>query len=1021
MKESFFLYLLRNRIAIFLMVFILSCIGLVFSGGITQGVYPNVIFPRVQITIENGYAPVRQMLFQVTKPAEESIKTVQGVERVISNTSVGSVEINVYFSWKTDPMQAYQFVQARMAEIKNEIPAEASVSILQATPTRFPVAMYAIGSKTVPRTHLTETIYYQLRPVLLSIPGIYNVEIRAPQFTEYKIVLNSDKLKSYHLTPEAVENILSQLNTINFLGLIQDYERQYVVSLTQKPESIAEIPLIQIPLSDGRSVPLADLALTIEDHEPSTAFTAASGFDNSVVFNIIRQQYGNTRETVRAVDKSIAEFNKTLAPQHMEIRKYYDETEFIGQAVRSVMEAIFLGAIIASLIVFLFLRKGKLSIFLVLVVPVVFLITIIGIKLAKFDFNIFSLGGMAAAVGGLIDQLVIVIENIERHFRRTGSKIEAVIEGSREILPIMIVATLISISIFLPLLLVSGVVGVFFKQLAFVLISTYVISQALAVFVTPIIAYIALPKTPEEEKPRWTDRLMERYSTFMQKSFKRSWIALPIVLAGFLLSFLLYKSLPATFLPKWDEGNFVVDIALPVGTSLEESYREFRDIGRIIDGVPEVRDWTLRIGTSLGHISEQANVADFLVTLKQNRKRSIYEVRDDLNNRISTRYANFEEFDIPMVLEDRLGDILGEESPITVILYGTNPDSLIAWGEKVRDALRDVPELEEVNLKSTYTSPSIVVKLKPDAQALYGVDVNSLTSQVNSTYWGTIVGDVIQGEKIIGMRVITDTPNRDPIEYLMNSMTVYAPKTGRQIPLRFVADAKIEENVPEVTHYDLSPISIVSVRFKGNDMTLAVEKVQATLGSLNLPQDITPQIAGFYREQQRSFRELAMVVALAILIIFTALLFQFGSLRIAFFILIGLVLTLLGVFSGLLVTGKPLDITAFMGMLIVLSIVINNNILIFDYYLIHRPKFENDADALLNAVRTRFRPILMTMLANVFALLPVALALGAGTQIIQDMAISIMGGLTFAIFVNLYVIPLLMHWWGTTPLFRRKA
>lgn len=1019
MRDSFFLYLLKNKIAIFFLVFILAFIGYELAGNITQGVFPNVIFPRVQVIIENGYSPIKQMLFQVTKPAEESIKTIQGVERVISTTSVGSVEINVYFNWSTDPYLAYQFVQARMAQIKNEIPPEARVSILQATPSRFPIAMYAIGSETVLRNHLTETLYYQLRPVLLSIKGIYNVEMRAPLYTEYEIVLNSDKIKGYNLSIESVIQFLREQNVIDFLGLIRDYKRQYVISLMQKPESIEDIPNLKIPLPDGQYVALSDIALTIEDHAPSTSMSAASGFKNSVVFNIIRQPYGNSRETVKEVDKKIAEFNKTLSGQSIEIRKYYDETEFVGQAIRSIVEAILLGTIISSLIVFLFLRKARLSLFLIFIVPIIFLVTIIGIKIAGYDFNIFTLGGMAAAVGGLIDQLVIVIENIERHYRKTGSKLEAVIEGSREILPIMIAATLISISIFLPLLLLSGVVGVFFKQLAFVLISTYAISQVLAIFLTPIIAYIALPEIPAVEKKRWLDTLAERYTGFLQRSFSRAWIALPIVLAGFLISFILYKNLPATFLPKWDEGNFVVDIALPVGTSLDESYREFRDIGKIIDSVPEVKDWTLRIGNSLGHISEQPNIADFLVTLKKGRNRSIFEVRDEVNNKISERYPNFLEFDLPLVLEDRLGDILGEESPITVLLYGPDPDELITWGEKVRDSLREVKELEEVNLKTTYASPFIGIKLKPDAEALYGVDINTLSAQINSLYWGTVVGDVIKGERILGMRVITESPDRDPIEYLQNSLTIYSPKTRRQIPLRYVADIGITENVPEITHYDLSPVSVVSVRFKGNDMTLAVERVSTALNKLNLPQDITPEMAGFYREQQNSFRELVLVVFLSILIMFTALLFQLGSLRIAFFILIGLVLTLLGVFTGLLVTGKPLDITAFMGMLIVLSIVINNNILIFSYFLMHKAKFDLEEDALLNAVKTRFRPIVMTMLANVFALLPVALALGTGTQIIQNMAISIMGGLTFAIFVNLFAIPLLMHWWATTPLFRK--
>lgn len=1008
MNDKFFMYLLKNKIAIFLLIFILAFVGYELSDSITEGVFPNVYFPRVQVTIENGYAPIKQMLFQITKPAEESIKTVQGVERVISNTSVGATEINVYFSWSTDPYVAYQFVQARLAEIKNQIPPEAKITIIQATPARFPIAMYAIGSETVLRNKLTETLYYNLRPILLSIKGIYNVEIKAPEFTEYKIVLNGEKIKTYNLNIDDIENLLKEQNTINFLGLIRDYKKQFVVSLSQKSESINDITLLKIPLSDGKYISIADIALTIEDHAPATSMSSASTFKNAVIFNIIRQPDGNSVETIREVDKMVIEFNKTLAKQNIQIKKYYEETEFISEAIGSVKEAIMLGTIIASIIVFLFLRKKRLSVFLVFIVPVIFLVTMIGVKIAGFDFNIFTLGGMAAAVGGLIDHLIIVIENIDRYYKINRDKLKAVINGSKEILPIMTIATLISTLIFIPLFLVSGVVGVFFKQLAFVLVSTYIISQILAIFLTPIIAYLFLPDTYEEERQNWFDRLIDRYEVFLRKSFKKSWISIPVIIIGFLLSFILYKNLPTTFLPKWDEGNFVVDIALPNGTSLADSYSEYKEIGKVIDGIPEVRGWTLRIGTSLGHVSEQPNVADFLVTLKKERNRSIFEIKDELFNTLNSKFPNFVEFDIPMMLEDRLGDILGEESPITVLLYGTEPDKLIDWGLKLRDSLRNVQELEEVNLKTTYTSPFISIKLKPEAEALYGININTLSSQINSVYWGTVIGDVIQGEKIIDMRVILESPDDDPINFLRNNLTIFSPKNRINVPLRYVADLKITENVPEITHYDLSPVAIVTVRFKGNNMSLAVDRVRSTIDKLNIPHDVTPQISGFYKEQQKSFQEMVFVIALSILIIITSLLFQFSSLRIAFVILIGLIVTLLGVFSALFITGKPLDITAFMGMLIVLSIVINNNILIFDYYKMNKEQFNNREEAIISSFKTRFRPIFMTMLANVFALLPVAFAMGTGTQIIQNMAIAIMGGLTFAIFVNLLVIPLIM-------------
>ena len=329
-----------------------------------------------------------------------------------------------------------------------------------------------------------------------------------------------------------------------------------------------------------------------------------------------------------------------------------------------------------------------------------------------------------------------------------------------------------------------------------------------------------------------------------------------------------------------------------------------------------------------------------------------------------------------MVLEDRLGDILGEESPISVVLYGSDPDELIKWGEKVRDALRNLDVLEDVNLKTTFTSPSIELRLKPDAEALYGIDISNLTNQINAVYWGSVIGNVMKGEKLIDVRVMMERPEEDPINYLQNTMLVYSPKKEINVPLGYVADVKFRDNIPEISHYDLSPVSIVGVRFKGNEMSVAVDQIKSTLAKMNLPSGITPEVSGFYKEQQKSFGELTFVVILSILIIFTSLLLQFESVGIAAVILSCLVLTLSGVFAALFVTKRPIDITSFMGMLIVLSIVINNNILIFDYYKKYCELGNSREESILNAVRIRFRPILMTMVSNVFALLPIAVALG---------------------------------------------
>jgi len=1007
--NGFFLSILRNKLAIFLIILLLAGFGLKLSSTIPHGVLPNVFFPRIEVTVENGYAPIEQMLFTVTKPSEEALKSVQDVEKIVSSTSIGSTDISLYFNWSIDPYLAYQLVQARVADIKNRIPPGATITIRQATPSIYPVAIYAIGSDTLSRAKLSEKLYYELKPVLLSVPGVYDIEMKAPAWSEYKLLLDAEKIRGYGLN---VQDVLAQLraqNSIEFMGLIEDYHRQYVLSLYQKSQEASGLLSLAIPLANGRSATLGDMALLVERTNPLRQTSAANGFNNAVVFNLLRQPNANAVDVADAFNAKLAELAPKLKKESIEVRSYYDGTDFIKAAVGSVRDAIILGGIIAVLVVFFFLRKVTLSLVSLLIIPIAFLIAMIGMKLAGIDFNIFSLGGMAAALGGLIDQMIIVLENIERHFKQGISKKEAVIRGSGEILPIMAVATTLAVLIFVPLLLVSGIVGLFFKQLAFVLVITYAISQVIAVFLTPVIAYIALPARPDSGHDFMTPIIM-RYRAFLLRAMRRAWVSVPLILAGFAASTLLYMHIPSTFLPKWDEGNIVVDIVLPPGTSLPQSETEFLQIGKILDDTPEVRHWTMRLGTSLGHVSTQVNKGDFLVTLERHHARSTFAVIEELRTRIEAAVPNLEELGLSQVLEDRLGDIMGADAPISVQLFGPNPDELIAQGYRLRKLLSPIKDVEEVNILTSYASPAINVRLKDDAQARYGIDEPTLAAQIRSLYYGTVVASVAQGEKLIDIRVLLSRPQTDPIAYLQKELPVFSPVLNKNIPLGEVAAISYKEKVAEITHYNLSPVCVLGIRFMGNNMSEVVGEIRRTLDSAALPEGVTADIGGFYKEQQQSFKEMGYVIAFALLIIFTGLLLNFSSLRIALTVIVALLLTLSGVFLALFLTGKPLDITAFMGMLIVLSIVINNNVLIYDFYQMNATPDTDIAVRIADAIAVRIRPVLMTMFSNAFALLPVALAIGSGTQIIQDMAIAVMGGLFFAILVNLLIMPLFFYW-----------
>jgi len=462
-------------------------------------------------------------------------------------------------------------------------------------------------------------------------------------------------------------------------------------------------------------------------------------------------------------------------------------------------------------------------------------------------------------------------------------------------------------------------------------------------------------------------------------------------------------------LPKWDEGNIVVDLVLPTEISLNQSKEEFDQIGTILSKIPEVKDWTMRIGTGLGGLNKPINQGDFLVTLKADHQRSSFEVIEEIRKQVESKIPNIIELGLSQVLEDRLGDIMGADAPISVHLFGSNPEELIRQGYKLQKVLREIKDVEEVNVLTSYASPAINIKAKSIAISRYSITEAMITTQISSRYYGEIVASVANGEKLINLRVLTSRPNVDPIKYLKQDIKIYSPALNQRIPLKELADISFENKVAEVSHYNLSPVCVLGIRFHGNDMSGVVSNIKKEMNNAKIPDNITSEISGFYKEQQKSFKEMSLVILFAFAIIFIGLLLNFSSLRIAISIVVALLLTTTGVFLALFLTHKPLDIMAFMGVLIVLSIVINNNVLIYDFFQMNFKNQTCEIEQQLDALALRAKPILMTMVSNALALLPIALAIGTGTQIIQDLAIAIMGGLLFAIVINLYIIPLFFH------------
>ena len=1024
----------RHSRSILVLIITLAILGVYVAFTIPVSVFPDTNFPRILIAVDNGVMPIDQMMVTVTRPLEEAVNSVPGLQQVRSITSRGSAEIDLFFDWNVDMFQTLQYVNGALSSVQRELPASAKVEAHRMTFASFPILGYSLTSDTVPQTQLWEIATYELKPRLNRLDGVARVIVQGGQEPEFHIVPDPAKLLQASVTVPDLLEAVRRTNLIDSPGLLERNHQLYLGLVSGQVRDPQQIGATVVKTTAaGVPVRVGDVATVERAVRPLYTVVTANG-KPAVLLSINRQPESNSVQVADEVHAEVESIRKSLPPG-VDIHPYYDQSDIVKESIASVRDAIIIGLILASIILVIFLRDWGTSIVAGLVIPVTIAVTFIALKLMGESFNLMTLGGLAAAVGLVIDDAIVVVENIVLHRDAGQTRLQAIHSALGEITIPLIGSTITPIVVFLPLISITGVTGTFFRALAVTMSVSLLTSLALALTWTPALSQFLIKGSvskprgneaaidelslePEAESIR---RLMEveeaSLSGFFRKviNFHERWlrqaIDRPRWLAGFsfaliAIAFVCYQFSGSDLLPTMDEGGFVLDYIMPAGSSLAETNRVVHHLEQILNDTPEVENTSRRTGLQLGLAAvTEANTGDISVKLKSSRSRDIEDVIAGVRAKIKTEEPAIA-VEFVQVLQDMINDLTGEPQPVEIKLFSQDAALLDEWAPKVADAIGKNKGVVDVlnGLDNTVSGPAVMFQVDPSIAARAGFTPEEVAIDAAAILEGEpSTAPVVTHDRTYTLRVRFPAGNRSSLEAMRDTLLVSS--MGKTATLGALATLTEIPGQTEIRRENLLRNVVVTARLEGADLGTGVARVKKSVEQLHLPSSIRVVYGGTYQVQQKSFRDLVLVLVLAVVLVFIVLLFEFRSFTAPLAILTSALLSTCGVFLALLVTHTTFNISSFMGMIMVIGIVAKNGILLLDADQKFRAAGLSLEDAVIQAGRRRLRPIVMTALAAVAGMLPLAFAMGAGSQMLKPLAIAVIGGVLISMVLSLIITP----------------
>ncbi len=1011
---SFAAWLEHHRRSLLTIAFALGAAGVFAAISLPVGLFPVTSFPRIRVEVDAGSMPARQMLVDVTEPLEQVARAVPGAQEVTSTTSRGAAEIFVDFPWRFDMNQALLAVDAAFAQELPSLPQGTSYTIIQMSPNVImPFVSYALTSKTVPPTELRELAQYQIVPLLTGIAGVKRVGVLGGKTPEVQVSVDPQKLRAYGLTLAQVSQALSQTNTIQAVGRLEDNDLLYLAIDDNAFSSLESVRRMALRTGPDGIVTLADIAKVSMGTVPQWLLIDNNG-QPAVTFDVYQQDTADSLSLAKEVNQRLAGFMRTQPPG-IQLYKWYDQTQLVSSSISALEEAILIGLVFAALVLLAFLRNWRVTLVAMMVVPLSVLITVLLLSVLGMTFNIMTLGGIAAAIGLLIDDVIVMIEHIARRVGVPGTESPraTVLVAAREFFSPLAGSSLATIIIFVPLAFLSGLTGAFFKFLSLTVASALVISFILSFFAVPLLARGIIDfgrfEDPAHGKETWLKRTHGRA---LRGLFARPLLLVPALAVLGVVGYIAYASVGSGFLPKMDEGGFVLDYTTAPGTSLAETNRELEQVEAILKKDPYVYTYSRRTGAGLGGDLAESYQGDFFVRLiDPSRRPTIWNVMDDITVEV-TREVPGINFDTHLLMSDMIGDMVGRRQPVVISLSAKDPSVLGDVANRVADAVRKVPGIEpaSVNNGVVPAGDALDIHVDPAAAAMEGMTADDVRNAISHYLNGEVVTQYLGTVQDIGVRLWLDPPESRIYRDRLSELPIRSPN-GRILTLGTVARVKFVAGQPELTRDNLAQIVAVTAEIGGGhdlgSTIVAVKKVLDTPGLL--PTGVYYTLGGQYEQQQLAIRGMIRVFAAALVAEIVLLLFLYERFSLPIVIIVSSLISTGAVFIGLWVARVELNITAMMGMVMIIGISTEMAIfLVSEYQELARTM--PPRQAVYEAALSRLRPITMSTLAMILALVPLGAAIsGSGDQMLQPLAIAIIAGALVQLPLVLLAMPIVIE------------
>ncbi|GGF22095.1 multidrug ABC transporter [Halobacillus andaensis] len=1013
----------KRPVGVIMVVAAILALGFVSLRSLTIDLYPEIDLPVAVVSTSYDEAAPQEVERLVSQPVESSVSAIEGLEVLQSQSQAGASLVFMQFSMGTDLDSTLLEVRENVDQVTEALPEGAGEpSVLRFDPQALPIM--TIGLSGDSPEQLQRVAEDQLIPQLERQEGVASVDIEGGSTRQVDILIDRAKMASYELDTETITQTLNASNQAASAGSVEKGSQDIQIRIDGEFESIEDIEQTNIQSPSGAQVTLDQIAEVEEKYESDSV--SEVGGESSVVLSIMKKTDGNTVETANNVRDALEEVEGDL-PENADTEVVLDTSEFIKTSINSVVLNIILGGIFSIIVLMLFLKSFRATLVIGIAIPIAIISTFTLMYFTGETLNVLTMGGLALGIGMMVDSSIVILENIVSYRQRGYSMVESAKKGASELAPAVIASATTTLVVFLPIIFVEGIASELFTPLAITISFALITALAVSVTLIPMLSSKLLTKPLQTSGRRyWFDRFLQKvndkYRTLLSKVLKWRKTTVALTLAAIVGSVAIIPSIGTEFIPPSDQGQIEIDVEMPAATSLEGTQETTEIIDQRLENFSEEIDVSYLsiggggMGGDIGNGSSDSATYTLQLVDPDQRERSTQDVMKQMDEELS---------DIPgaEISVTELDAGLGTGAPLQIQLNGPEYEVLDELSQQVTYVMEDVEGVSEPTSSTEEGRPEMNIEVDRDKASQYGLTEQEIIAQVQTSFTGQVATRYREASEEIDVQMILPEEERQTINDL-EGMSVQTA-SGGIIPLSTIADLEQVQGPVNLLREDQQPQVNVESEIVDRDLGSTTEDVRAELESLNFPDGYTYEIGGQAQDMEEAFGDLGLALIFSIFLVYAVMAIQFENFLFPFIIMFSLPATIVGITTGLFVTGLPFSLPAFVGIIMLAGIVVNNAIVLVDYINILRRKGYDRTEAILDAGPNRLRPILMTTLTTVLGMVPLAIGIGQGAEAQQPLAVTIIFGLTVSSFFTLILIPVVYTYFDDlskkiTGIFRRK-